>query len=266
MTEIEIESKNLKVVSMVPSWTETLLNAGVQVVGRTGFCVEPQGQVANIPVVGGTKNISWKKIEPLSPDIVVLDKEENPKSMAESCPYPYVATHVESVFSMPEALGALAVHLGNQKLAGRSEEWLELFRMQKLQRFSWGTESFSSFPGIIEWWELPKSPIQNVLYLIWKDPWMRVASNTFIGSVLSFLGLSEYLGERGTNRYPEVDLKAYDPKSTLLLFSSEPYNFAPLGDEMRELGFPCALVDGGRFSWFGDRSLKFLQEVFGKKP
>ncbi|MGB3616837.1 MAG: cobalamin-binding protein, partial [Catalinimonas sp.] len=40
-----------RVVSLVPSQTELLIDLGVEVVGRTKFCVHPAGSVKAIPVV-----------------------------------------------------------------------------------------------------------------------------------------------------------------------------------------------------------------------
>ena len=47
-------------ISMVPSWTETLIAAGANVVGRTRFCVHPKDAVAVIPSFGGTKTLADK--------------------------------------------------------------------------------------------------------------------------------------------------------------------------------------------------------------
>ncbi|MDP6374701.1 MAG: helical backbone metal receptor [Pseudomonadales bacterium] len=67
----------MKVVSLVPSLTETLPACGVEVVGRTRYCVHPAGFVSDIAVVGGTKGVNWQKVADLAPDLVVMDKEEN---------------------------------------------------------------------------------------------------------------------------------------------------------------------------------------------
>ena len=48
-------------------------------------------------VVGGTKEIHWERCAKLKPDLVVFDKEENNKEMADSCPFPFHATHVSSI-------------------------------------------------------------------------------------------------------------------------------------------------------------------------
>src|ERR1022692_4596445 len=87
----------VRVISMVPSWTETLIESGVNVVGRTRFCIHPKDQVKSIQAVGGTKDIDWDKVNGLKPNLVILDQEENPKSMADQCPFPILATHVTQI-------------------------------------------------------------------------------------------------------------------------------------------------------------------------
>jgi ABC-type hemin transport system substrate-binding protein len=70
----------MRVVSLVPSLTETLFELGLDesaVVGRTPWCIEPAGRVEAIRIVGGTKTPRVHKILALEPDLVVLDREEN---------------------------------------------------------------------------------------------------------------------------------------------------------------------------------------------
>ena len=74
----------MRVVSLVPSLTETLLECGVEVVGRTRFCIHPADKVADIPAVGGTKEVNWQRCLALEPDLVVMDKEENTLEMAQA--------------------------------------------------------------------------------------------------------------------------------------------------------------------------------------
>jgi len=63
----------------------------VNVVGRTRFCIHPREKVSEIPAVGGTKNWDMDRIRELKPDLLILDKEENPKFMAEQDEFPYLA-------------------------------------------------------------------------------------------------------------------------------------------------------------------------------
>ena len=57
-TEIEIPQPVTRVVSLVPSVTETLfaLGKGDTLIGRTVFCIEPKGEVERVPAFGGTKS------------------------------------------------------------------------------------------------------------------------------------------------------------------------------------------------------------------
>jgi ABC-type Fe3+-hydroxamate transport system substrate-binding protein len=66
----------LRVVSLVPSSTETLLALGANVVACTRFCEQP-----TIPPVGGTKNPDVGSIVRLAPDLVVMDREETDARM-----------------------------------------------------------------------------------------------------------------------------------------------------------------------------------------
>ncbi|WP_428610259.1 helical backbone metal receptor, partial [Sedimenticola sp.] len=76
----------MRVVSLIPSITESLIDCHVNLVGRSRFCIHPVPQVGHIPVVGGTKQVDWQAMACLAPDLVVLDREENTREMAESCP------------------------------------------------------------------------------------------------------------------------------------------------------------------------------------
>src|SRR2546428_5548350 len=73
----EFEYPPKRVVSLVPSLTETLfdLGAGVQVVGITDFCIFPES--VDRPRLGGTKNPRVEKIRELRPDLVHMNLEEN---------------------------------------------------------------------------------------------------------------------------------------------------------------------------------------------
>src|ERR1700694_2905453 len=73
----ELEYPPKRVVSLVPSLTETLfdLGAGDSVVGLTAFCIFPEG--LDRPRVGGTKNPRVDAIRELRPDLVHMNLEEN---------------------------------------------------------------------------------------------------------------------------------------------------------------------------------------------
>lgn len=249
----------MRVVSMVPSWTETLIEAGVNVVGRTRFCIHPVGQISTIPAVGGTKDWNWEKILQLKPDLIILDKEENPLLMAQQQEIPFIATHVTSVTDMPKQLMYLSEHLNNSKLSELSQDWKKLIDKPVLKQ----NVNDLNIPALIQWGQKPDGTIKKIIYIIWKNPWMTVSADTFIGSVLSYSGLKELLPTYA-NKYPQIDLdNIAEKQSTLLLFSSEPFPFIKKAEGLKELGFPYGFVDGESLSWFGIRSLRYLQLFTG---
>lgn len=245
----------LRVVSMVPSWTETLLEAKVSVVGRTRFCIHPADLIRSIPAVGGTKDWNWEKILELKPDLLILDKEENPLIMAQQQEIPFIATHVTSVYDMPKQLLYLSQHLKNLRLEELSQEWEVL--LSGPQQNQNGIDL--KIPALIKWGKRPEAPIKKIIYVIWKNPWMTVSADTFIGSVLSYVGLKVFLPIYA-EKYPKIALdEIAEKQSTLILFSSEPYPFMKNAVGLAELNIPYAFVDGESLSWFGVRSLRFLQ-------
>jgi hypothetical protein len=244
----------MRIVSMVPSWTETLLRAGIPLVGRTRFCVNPANLVENIPVVGGTKEVKWDLVEALKPDLILLDKEENPLEMAELSPCRYLATHVHSLESLQFEMQRLGNEFGSSLLVSWSLQLQSILDQGPLR---WNEEEI---PGFMEWVITPMRPgPRAVLYVIWKKPWMAVGQNTFIGSMLKQLG-AEVLQFIDDEKYPVVEIS--DFQESLILFSSEPYPFHLKLQELREEGLAGAIVDGESYSWFGIRSLEFLQRCY----
>ncbi|WP_374030089.1 helical backbone metal receptor [Bdellovibrio bacteriovorus] len=246
----------MRVVSMVPSWTETLLKAGVQVVGRTRFCIHPPKMITNIPIVGGTKDVSWDLVVDLKPDLVLLDEEENPSEMAEECPVPYLATHVSSLQTLQTELARLGEHFKNPALMEMSVDCLDIL---EAPRATWNNQKI---PGFLEWVKAPTKEYDKVMYMIWKKPWMTVSHETYIGSVLDKLGANIVTFPEG-EKYPVVEIEDYE--DCLFLFSSEPYPFQKKIADLKSLGVEGAIVNGESYSWFGARSIEFLRETLLQK-
>ena len=158
----------MRVISLVPSWTETLLEAGVNVVGRTRYCVHPAPRVSHLPVVGGTKDVDWEKVRELNADLLLLDREENPLWMAEQSPIRWHATHVRDVPSLAQEMREISSLFNSTVLSHWADEAAALTPRSTpppelwLQR--WG-----------EWDS--QAPIA---YVIWKNPWMVVGPSTYI--------------------------------------------------------------------------------------
>lgn len=242
----------MRVISLVPSLTETLLYCGVNVVGRTRFCIHPADRVASIPAIGGTKEVNWDKCRALAPDLVILDREENTREMADGCPFNWIATHVTSVFDVYDALSYVAGHIENQQLTDLAEDWRQLSLRPAVNFPGW-----TNVPAAIATVGEVERDFRRMEYLIWRDPWMAVAGHTFIGSVLTQVGFGEYLADHD-EKYPR--LSGHLPRDdTFYLLSSEPFPFERYATELEKMGFNGVVVDGEFYSWFGIRTYQQLK-------
>jgi len=240
---------------MVPSWTETLIAAGADVVGRTRFCIHPHDQIKGIPAIGGTKDWDLKKLESLKPDLIILDREENTREMGAYSGAPIFTTHVQNINDMPKELALLATATKLPKLMEYSHRFSSVLAMPKKHR------SLANLPTVEEWLHPihDEAKIETIVYMIWKNPWMAVSRQTFIGSMLEHVvGENKILFTEAVS-YPKISLETLNEETTLLLFSTEPFPFAKQKTELKKLRFPSAIVDGEKWSWFGLRSLLFLE-------
>ncbi|MBY0555105.1 helical backbone metal receptor [bacterium] len=244
-----MHEKKAKIVCLVPSWTETLLEAGLNVVGRTRFCIHPAEKVKNIAVVGGTKNFKLDEILALNPDFVILDKEENKKEMADALiekNIKVVASHVESLQSASDFLAELSQAIGSQILS----DYADLYKMVLNNRSQISRASFFN-NSVIQ--KNAAIDFGNIDYVIWKNPFMVIGKNTFIADVFSLVGIELKRNEK----YPEVG--AEELKNKFVLFSSEPYPFAKDFKSLTAEGYKAALIDGEKISWYGIRNIRFLE-------
>lgn len=237
----------MRVVSFVPSWTETLIASEVEVIGRTRFCIHPENTIKSIPVVGGTKNInSIEQLLSIKPDLVLFDKEENNQEMYQMCldrGLTCYATHVVDIKSCGEELLNLGKILKNSKLTEMGNAYLSL------KKFS--PELFKKCVTDGEFLQ-----DQKYTYVIWKKPFMCVSPDTFIGDVLKLFSISLEPSEK---KYPEISDE--NLKKTFCLFSSEPFPFAKFYSELKAEGYNGVIVDGEKISWYGVRTLRFLQSL-----
>ena len=244
----------MRVICLVPSLTETLIECGVEVVGRTRFCIHPCNQVQTIQKVGGTKGVDWDRCVDLKPDLVVFDREENIKDMAESCPYPWAATHITSVKNIGPELIKLANHLDCQKLMNLANDWNVLANKPNQAFPGW-----NNIPGQLQALNNQRANYRRLEYVIWREPWMVVGQDTFIDSMLRKLGFTDYLPTH-EKTYPQLENQDMSRSDTFYLFSSEPYPFLKHHQELTEQDFNGAIVDGELYSWFGIRSYRGLHK------
>jgi len=223
----------------VPSQTEFLYEIGLdkEVIGITKFCIHPNKWFKSKTRVGGTKTVDFDKIKTLKPDLIIANKEENTQAEIEALQKLYTV-YVSDIFTLED----------NYKMMS---DIGELTNKQ--------TEANSIISNIKSNFLDLKQVQKNVLYLIWREPYMLAGQDTFINHILNKCGFTNAF-KVNKSRYNEITTQQISELDVDYIFlSSEPYPFKQKHiDELQE--FTTAkiiLVDGEMFSWYGSRMAKF---------
>lgn len=225
-----------RVVSLVPSATETLAALGLAPVACTRFCERP-----DLLTVGGTKTPDVAAIVALAPDVVVMNDEENRRADYDAIR----AAGLEVVDVSPRTVGdvgtvvtrlAAAVDRPVPPPFDRWPEWLS------------GRDA-----------ALDPRPARAVVTMVWRRPWMALSPDTYGASLLAALGLrTPRLGSDPGARYPQVDLDEVAVLGpAVVVLPSEPYAFAERHRVEVATAVPGAdvrLVDGRDLFWWGIRT------------
>ena len=228
----------MRIVSLVPSWTEYLLDLGLEkeVVGRTKFCIRPEHFVQDIDKVGGTKNLQIEKIKALKPDLIIANIEENDREQVLACGLfcKVLLTDVRSVESALKEAERIAYAVGKTEAGA---QWIRQIRD------AWGTVR----------------PIHSsATYVVWKTPLMVAGHDTYINDVMRWWGIKNLGGKWRNGRYPQPPNDEWTlTKSDWTLLPSEPFPFREkhLSEFDASQSQPL-LVDGEAFSWYGSRMLQ----------
>lgn len=234
-----------RLVSLVPSLTETLFDLGVgpEVVGATKFCVHPADGMEHVHRIGGTKDPKIEAILALQPTLVLVNQEENRIEDVEALRAAGARVHV-SFPRRVEDVAPMIRDLGD--VVGRTAEAQEI-----AQRVMDARSHVASLAG---------AGTARFLVLIWRRPWMAADPETFLSDLLSTAGGVNVVPGGGADRYPEVSLeqiRAWDPDVVLL--PSEPYPFKrqhadELVRDARIRGARFVFCDGELLTWHGART------------
>ena len=249
-----------RIASLVPSVTELLaaLGLGPYLVARTGYCIHPADVVAGVAKIGGTKDVNLAKLKRLAPTHVIVNIDENRRETVEAL-RPWVPEIIVTHPCAPQDVSALIAQL---------------------------VAAFGHLPGVVERAAAIDAELQTelrvtqpdgrtevpVLYLIWREPWMTVARDTYIARLLACVHWHTLPalagGAYGAARYPVLTgVEAWLADVRELLLSSEPYAFTAEHLAQAQALCPHArvrLVDGERLSWYGVRTaagLRYLREL-----
>jgi ABC-type Fe3+-hydroxamate transport system substrate-binding protein len=234
--EIELHGPVKRIVSLVPSQTELLVDLGLRdrLVGITKFCVHPKDLRKEVAVVGGTKNVHFDKIYASRPDLIICNKEENTEEMVRELELiaPVWVSDIVTIEDSLEMIWLLGDLLGVAEIAS-----------EIIKRITSEKNAFQKF--------MEGKPSKRVAYLIWKNPYMAAGTETFIHSLLL---LNKFQNISSAARYPEVSLDQLK-EADLVLLSTEPYPFKDedISELNEKINADVKLVDGEYFSWYGSR-------------
>jgi len=278
--ELHFHASPKRVVSLVPSDTLSVADLGcaAALVGRTDFCELPEDVVANIPSVGGTKNPNIDKIADLSPDLVLVNQEENSRGDIEELAKRGIRIYV----AFPKRVAEGISHLAKLARIFHVERDSKV-RVLCKQAYEALREAES---------ERSKSEPLRVFCPIWMDPLMTIHGSTFISDMMDLAGaqnifadrerrypLAADLGKRAPLskekiaerdvRYPRVTFDEVVERSPeLILLPDEPHPFSE--DDagvFRALEVPAAKMDnvvrtnGKDLCWYGSRSAAGIARV-----
>jgi ABC-type Fe3+-hydroxamate transport system substrate-binding protein len=225
----------VRVVSLVPSLTETLfdLGAGEDVVGITDYCIFPEN--LDLPRVGGTKNPNVDAIRALAPDIVYMNAEENLEKHARAIEA-FARVHVSEPKTVDD-VAALFTDLGaiHDRDPRTLLDRLAAARVMPRRDFTFAVA-------------------------IWKKPWMWCGGDTYVSDLVEQTGGRNVLRDR--TRYPSVDLAEID--ADVIFLPDEPYAFTSEDAQSITTSRVIGPFPGHLFTWHGSRTilgLEFLRNL-----
>ena len=217
----------MRIISLVPSVTETLSAWNATPIACTKYCERP-----DLHHVGGTKNPEVEAIVALAPDLVVVDVQEN---------------RLEDYAALTGA-GLNVLALDVVSLETMSVD------LQRLAETVGHGHPVDAVPQVV--------PLnQRAFVPIWRRPWMSIGANTFGSRLLEAMGITNICSELESN-YPELDLSTVaELQPDLIIVPSEPYEFDDAHlEEFAEIA-PSVRIDGRDLFWWGARTPEAMQRL-----
>jgi len=249
--EIRLDGYPQRVVSLIPSLTETLfaLGLGDRLIGVTRYCKYPEQEVATRVKIGGVQDIEIGALLSLRPDLVLADLEENRQEELEPL-RGRVAVFWTFARTIPEVerwILTLGDMLGLSEKASSLVQEIEAAREKAHQ--CW----------------LGRRPLR-LFYPVWYEPFISINGDTYINEVLEICGAQNVFADK-ESRYCQVTMEEIverDPE--VILLPSEPFAFQE--QHRREFyNHPeiaavrdsrVYLVDGEMVCWWGVRMIRGL--------
>lgn len=241
---------SVRIVSLVPSITELLFDLGLgeTVVGRTDFCRHPADRLLAVSSVGGTKTVDQARLAALAPTHVIVNVDETPRPVFDDL----VAAGHRVIVTHPQAVED---NLRLYRLLGgifHRQADAEALAQALTTTLTEADDARATYPE------------RQVLYLIWRKPWMTIGRDTYIARMLAKVN---WLTEPADtdDRYPKFTLdEALLRRVDRVLFASEPFPFGDKHLAEFRTAFPAHAhkaqpIDGEMVSWYGSRAIAGLR-------
>lgn len=283
MNDIPIETVPKRVVSLVPSMTESLFDLGFgdTLVGISDYCIQPAREVSQLKSVGGPKNVRIRDILQLKPDLVIANLEENRREDIEEL----LKNDIPVWVTFPKTI--------RQSLD-------DLWMLTELYHRQLAVDRMRSLEVALDYARLAATEARRVRYFcpIWEEEtngkrwWMTFSAETYPNDLLSLLGgenvfrdcskLDPLFSSPGyvdearfhgeDHRYPRITFdEIVSARPELILLPSEPYPYTyQHAIEYRKLflqktaenfNISVRWLDGSLITWHGTRLAKALQEL-----
>jgi ABC-type Fe3+-hydroxamate transport system substrate-binding protein len=243
-----------RIISLVPSITETLYDLCLdqEVIGITHFCDEPPHWRTEKNKLGGTKLNDAAKIIELKPDLVILNREENLKQLAEQLDTASISSLVTFPRTVAEGIAMV-------------KELAEVFAKEAVGEVI--VEEIRAGAA-----QLKQRPFRYLCF-IWKAPYMTISNDTFIHDMLSLIGgvnAAENFSKQ--QRYFNLDaLQIAEVAADWVFFPDEPYPFKPADleefsrqfvDHQAVKNLHLLQVSGKALSWYGSGMRRGMKHLF----
>ena len=281
--EAPVEDAPATVISLVPSITESMfdLNLGKRVIGRTDYCIYPEGKVDALPALGGTKNPDVQRIIAMQPGLVMANFEENRKEDVQALEEAGIPVWVTFPRTIPDVFNLL------WNIMYLFDETMMVDRVRLIEQV------YDRLLNLAETLE-EEGGLPKVFVPIWHEPLMTVNKDTYVHEVLFVCGAQNVFADRERQfplkadlgeteplpaddsrvqgrdrRYPRVTLEEVEAaQPDVILLPSEPFQFGEQHISLfSNLDVPAAkhnrihLVDGTLLTWHGTRVAYALDQL-----
>lgn len=202
---IRLGEKPPRIVSLVPSYTESLfdLGYGKWVVGVTDYCIHPAKELESVQRVGSVRDPDIGCIQVLAPDVVLANQEENQPDTVHSLEQAGIPVWLSFPKSVEEMFDVLVgmVRFYHDEASSLRVRMLET-------SFDWAVQAAAEQPKVPFF-----CPIWQGRLGVDKVWWMTFNRDTYASDLLEKLGGENVFGKR-LRRYPlEADLGLAEAES-----------------------------------------------------